>query len=158
MSIRQLSRLIGIAMIIVVSIATAAPAAADQLHHTTRSEFHPVADAPLKSGFVLNIHANGPNVFAHEVYSLKDAIPNTTFQMRINVHVDDLSCSEPPTVSLVVDEITTNGAGNATGDLIVPPELIDALGLRNVVGADQWDVLLDGEIIYRSDCAPGATD
>lgn len=154
---RHLSRP-SIVISIVILALSVAPVAADKTHHTTRSEFHAVADAPLKSGYVLNIHANGSNVFAHEVYSLNGAIPNETLQMRISIYVDDFTCSGAPIVSLVIDEITTNGAGNATGDVLVPPELIDALGLRNVRGADLWHVLLDGEIVYESECTPGATD
>ena len=40
------------------------PAAADQVYHTERLELVPVGGAPLQSGFVVNIHPNGPINFA----------------------------------------------------------------------------------------------
>jgi hypothetical protein len=44
-----------------------APALADAVYHSRHIELLPVGGTPLRSGFVENIHANGPNVFAREV-------------------------------------------------------------------------------------------
>jgi hypothetical protein len=151
-------RLVGLAMVAIVILMAAAPAAADQAHHTTRSTFHAVGDAPLRSGFIANIHANGPNVFAHEVYTLNGAMPNTTFQVVAHVYFDDLSCGGDPNVSLPVGDLTTNRAGNATGDIVLSLEAANALGFRNGTGADRWEILLDGEVIYQSDCVLAIAD
>jgi hypothetical protein len=42
-----------------------APASADSSYHTGHIALSPTAGAPLTSGFVQNIHANGKNVYAH---------------------------------------------------------------------------------------------
>ena len=42
--------------------ATVGIATADQAYHTEHLPLSPVADAPLKSGFVNNIHPHGPQV------------------------------------------------------------------------------------------------
>jgi hypothetical protein len=38
----------------------------------------PVAGAPLRSGFVQNIKAEGPHVYAHEIFVLNGAAPGAT--------------------------------------------------------------------------------
>lgn len=158
MTTRRISRLASIAMAAISIVVMMAPAAADQAHHTSRSEFHAVDDAPLRSGYILNIHANGPNVFAHEVYSLNGAIPNTTFQVVAHVYFDDLTCGGDPNVSLPIGDITTNNAGNATDDIVLSLDAANALGFRNVSGADLWQILLDGEVVYQSECTLATAD
>jgi len=59
-------RLIVIAATVVVALILAAGAAADSIYHATRIPLQGVADAP-GGGTVINIHANGPVVYAHEV-------------------------------------------------------------------------------------------
>jgi hypothetical protein len=158
MSARHGSRLVGLAMAAIVVLMVAAPAAADQAHHTTRSTFHAVGDAPLRSGVIVNIHADGPNVFAHEVYTLNGAVPTTTFQVVAHVYFVDLSCGGDPNVSLPIGELTTNRAGNAAGDIVLSLEAANALGFRNGTGADRWEILLDGEVVYASDCTLAIAD
>lgn len=159
MSARHVPLLVGLVMVTaIVVLMAAAPVAADQVHHTTRSAFHAAGDAPLRSGFIANIHANGPNVFAHEVYALNGAMPDTTFQVVAHVYIDDLSCGGDPYVSLPIGEITTNRAGNATDDIVLSLETANALGFRNGTGADRWEILLDGEVIYASDCTLAIAD
>jgi hypothetical protein len=53
-------------------------AAGDAVYHSHHVALHPVGGAPLRSGFVENIHPNGPQVYAHEVYVLNGAQPDTT--------------------------------------------------------------------------------
>jgi hypothetical protein len=158
MPARHGSRLVGLAMAAIVVLMAAAPAAADRAHHTTRSVFHTVGGAPLRSGFIANIHANGPNIFAHEVYTLNGAMPTTTFQVVAHVYFDDLSCGGAPNVSLPIGDLTTNRAGNATGDIVLSLEAANALGFRNGTGADRWEILLAGEVVYESDCVLAIAD
>src|SRR4029453_3553390 len=47
-----------------------APADCDSNYPPAHIALAPVGSAPLTSGFVENIHANGPNVYAHEIYQL----------------------------------------------------------------------------------------
>ena len=52
-------------------------------------------DAPLRSMFVENIHANGPNVFAHEQYVVNGAEPNTTYDVVLTISIGDPTCTNP---------------------------------------------------------------
>ena len=61
-------------------------AAADSVYHTEHLALRPVGDAPLRSGFVNNIKAQGPMVYAHEVYVLNGALPNETYTVTNNFH------------------------------------------------------------------------
>ena len=45
-------------------------------------------------GFVQNIHANGPNVYAHEQYVLNGANPKTTYRVVLNIFPGDLNVFE----------------------------------------------------------------
>ncbi len=53
----------GLALVVsAVALATFAPlAAADAVYHTEHLPLKPVGGAPLRSGFVQNIKAEGPN-------------------------------------------------------------------------------------------------
>ena len=67
--------------------ALAVPAAADAVYHSSHIPFAPIGEAPLRSGFVENIHANGPNVFAHEQYVVNGAEPNTTYDVVLTISI-----------------------------------------------------------------------
>ena len=62
-------RVMVIACAAVVPGVLAAGAAADAVYHTTRIPLREVGDAP-GGGTVVNIHTDGPVVYAHEVYLL----------------------------------------------------------------------------------------
>ncbi len=63
-----------------VVLGTLAPlAAADAVYHTEHLPLKPVGGAPLRSGFVQNIKAEGPNVYAHELFQVNGAVPSTTY-------------------------------------------------------------------------------
>ena len=48
--------------------------------------------APLRSGFVLNIKAQGPTIYAHEVYVLNGATPGETYTVTNNFYYADPEC------------------------------------------------------------------
>jgi hypothetical protein len=73
-------------------------ALADQVFHTSHAALHPVADAPLQSGFVNDIHSNGNVNSAHEVYHLNGALPDTTFQVQLVVYASQ-TCGESPIIA-----------------------------------------------------------
>ena len=63
--------------------------------------------------FVENIHANGPNVFAHEQYVVNGAEPNTTYSVALWIYAAGSgSCAGAPTVKFTTETFTTNAAGN----------------------------------------------
>ena len=129
--------------------AISAPAGADAVSHSAQIPLHAVADAPLRSGFVENIHANGPKVFAHEVYMVNGALPNTTFQVSIAVSLNDPTCTAAP-VSFDTATLTTNAAGSAKGQVFFTPE--GAAFLRNVSHGAIWTLSTGGVATYRTDC------
>src|SRR5438093_796892 len=63
-----------------VAFAVLTPiAAADAVYHTEHLDLAPVGAAPLRSGFVQNIKAEGPEIYAHEVFVLNGASPNAAY-------------------------------------------------------------------------------
>ena len=58
------------AAVCAIMVFCAGPAVADSVYHSGHYNLTAVNAAPLRSGFVENIHANGPNVYAHEQYVL----------------------------------------------------------------------------------------
>jgi len=59
-------------------------ASADGVYHSEHIALTPVGTQPLRTGFVENIHANGPVVFAMERYVLNGASPETNYQVALN--------------------------------------------------------------------------
>jgi hypothetical protein len=57
---------------------TGASAWGDAVYRSRHIALRPVGSAPLRSGFVENIHANGPTVYAMERYALVGAAPAAT--------------------------------------------------------------------------------
>jgi hypothetical protein len=89
-------------------------------------------------------------VFAHEVYVLAGALPNTTFSVSIAVYVDDTSCSTTP-VAFQTAELTTSAGGGGKADVFFTPE---AAGfLRHATHGAIWTLSVDGARVYRTDCA-----
>jgi hypothetical protein len=86
-----------------VGVALAMPAMAakaDQVYHSQHYDLSPVSGAPLRSGFVENIHANGPNVYAHENYVVNGASANTSYQVVLSIWTSNLTCSGNPDLQL----------------------------------------------------------
>jgi hypothetical protein len=130
-------------------VALALPAAADAVYHSDRIPFAPVGDAPLRSGFVENIHANGPNVFAHEQYVVNGAEPNTTYDVVLTVSIGDPTCTNP-SFAMTTATITTDAAGNATADHVFTTD--DAALLRGLLLGGIWQLVEGGTPIYTTGC------
>ena len=131
-------------------LATAPGAAADRFYHSQHLELQPVGASPLDSGFVENIHVNGPNVYGHEIYVLKGAAPNTTYQVTLLLYPFDPSCTTVPAV-VPTARLTTNGVGNGQADFVfrpgdVPPEI------RNATHGIRWTVTGPGSS-YETACS-----
>jgi hypothetical protein len=109
---RRVSSIVAVAAL-VTSLALAVPASADQAFHTQRIPLSPVADAPLKSGAVIDIHTQGPTIYAQERYVLIGAEVETTYQVTLLVY------SDPGCAALLFPiptaTMTTNTAGTRTG-------------------------------------------
>jgi hypothetical protein len=129
-----------LAMGLVAMTALPGPAArADQVYHSHHIALHPVGDEPLRSGFVENIHANGPMIFAHEIYVLNGAQPATAYQVTLNIFAFNPTCTGSPDLVLPTAAITTNRAGNGTSDAIFRPSDVPA-SLRHATHGVIWTV------------------
>jgi hypothetical protein len=120
-------------------------AAADQVYHTERLELTGVGGAP-GGGMVVNIHPNGPNVYAHEIYTLRNAVPGV-YQVSLNLFPTSLNCTGA-TVALPTATLTTNATGNGRADVKFTPE--DATAIRHMTFSISWTVV--GPATYVTDC------
>jgi len=132
--------------------AGAGPAAADATYHTERLAFVAVGGAPLRTGMVVNAHANGPQVYAHEQYTLVGAQPATAYQVLLLVDVDSPTCATVSELTLPTKVLTTNAAGNGTASAVFTPA--DAAGLRGLTVGGRWKVTLaeGGPVLYQTAC------
>lgn len=142
------------AFVAAVSAALLLPAyaAADRVYHSEHLPLVSVGGAPLHQGFVENIHPNGPQVFAHEIYSLKGALPNTTYQVFLLVHLGDPGCDASTATNFGFTDLTTSAGGNGTADRFIPTEDVP-LGIRDQTHGVRWEVRTPGgTLVYRTAC------
>jgi hypothetical protein len=132
--------------------ALSGPAArADQVYHSQHIALQPVGGTePLRSGFVENIHTNGPTIYAHEIYVLNGAAPATTYQVTLNIFVGDPACAGSAGVVIPTAPITTNAAGNGRADAAFTPS--DADGLRHATHGVIWTVSDSSGVRYTTGC------
>ncbi len=131
----------------VFSLLTVTGAAADRVYHTDQIPLVPVADAPLKSGHVINIHPNGPQVFARERYVLIGAESNAVYQVNLLLYPNEPEC-DGEAVVIPTAEIETNGVGNGTDQVVIPPA--DIGDLHDATHGVAWEVTLEGEAVYEA--------
>jgi hypothetical protein len=133
-----------------LTIGVSSTVSADRAYHTERVSLQAIDDAPLRSGSVVNIHANGPKVYAQERYLLNGALPNHEYEITLWVHVFDTDCSEPATPFFDV-LISTNAAGNGQAKApTIPPEAVADLEGEHGVN---WIVSHDGDTpVYETGC------
>lgn len=151
---RRVSSIVAVAAL-VTSLALAVPASADQAFHTQRIPLSPVADAPLKSGAVIDIHTQGPTIYAQERYILVGAEVETTYLVTLLVY------SDPGCAALLFPiptaTMTTNAAGNAHGKATFYPQ--DVEGLPRVTYYIDWQIRAQGgAVAYRTGCIPVMLD
>ena len=99
---------------------------ADQVFHSQRLSFS-LTDAgalnghpKLRSGHVVDIHANGPQIGALERYMINGAKPNTSYQVVLDVL--DGGCEGAPFGLIATDTLETKAQGNAQGQAVFTPE------------------------------------
>jgi len=139
-------RLLGVfALTATVAAMLATTAAADRVYHTERLELSGVGGAP-GGGMVVNVHPNGPEVYAHEIYVLRQAVPGT-YQVALTLYTDNLSCAGAGTV-IPTAMIETNAQGNGHADVKFTPE--DVEDLRGTTVSISWSVA--GPATYVTDC------
>jgi hypothetical protein len=138
-----------------VALAIPATAQADKVFHTLHAELVPVNGAPLRSGFVNDIHTNGVVNAAHERYQLNGALANTTYSVQILVYLFDTTCSTAPIV-IRTATLTTNGAGNAEGGADFPAA--PSGPLAGAAHGIRWQVLGPIGVAYQTGCETVTVD
>jgi hypothetical protein len=96
-------------------------ASADATYHSTHVPLAPAPGTSGGSGFVENVHADGPNVYAHEQYHLQGATANTSYTVTLHIYGPDTTCAAGPLVDVVSAVLTTNTAGSASGSHVFAP-------------------------------------
>jgi hypothetical protein len=137
--------------------ASAAPVLADQSFHTTRlpvaltSDGDAAGHPTLRAGQVVDIHANGPVVFAIENYLLNGAKPMTSYAVVLDFYFG--SCDGPlvfPFPNGVT--LTTDAEGNAQGQARLAPDAVDP-AFRDTDWGIVW-TFVDGSVAaYKTACA-----
>jgi hypothetical protein len=131
--------------------------AADQVYHSEHLVLSPVDNAPLRSGFVENSHANGPQIGAVERYVLNGASPNTSYQVTLQVYAFDPGCdggADPLPIPTSV--IQTNVSGNGSAKAVFVPE--DSAGFQGDHGI-RWEVsVVGGSVAYETICTTVTID
>ena len=131
-------------------MAGATSARGDAVYHSQHIALSPTGAAPLRSGFVENIHADGPNVFAHEQYVVNGAAPNTIYQVLLKAYPGDTTCSTSA-ITIPTALLETNVAGNGNAYHVFTPA--DAEGLHGLTLGGKW-VLMNGNTVeYATSCA-----
>ena len=133
--------------------------AADAVYHSDHVDFHPVDGAPLRSGFLENIHANGPQIYAVERYVLNGASPNTSYYINAVAYFSDPTCqpASPATPFPATHVISTNGAGNGTVKVVLAPDDVPpgfaglTIGIRSELSSG-GPVAEGGTVEYVSEC------
>jgi hypothetical protein len=134
---------------------TVVPAAlSDQVFHTSHAALHSVAGAPLRSGFVNDIHTSSPIDSAREEYHLSGAQPDTSYQVQLEIFPTP-DCAGAPFATVPTALLTTNGGGNGNANAVFPAGPPNNPPLQ--VGI-VWQFLLNGVPAYATDCVPVTVD
>ena len=142
------------AAVVAVALIAVPTAFADQLFHTSHAAVHSVAGAPLRSGFVNDIHTSGVVNSAHEEYHLNGAQPGTTYQVQLVIYPSQ-SCAGSPFLTIQSSLLTTDGAGNGNANFTFPAAAPNNPPLQ--VGI-VWQFLSNGVPVYATDCVPVTVD
>ena len=136
----------------VLAVGSLAPVArADSSFHSERIPLMSVSGTPLQSGFVVDIHTNGPTVYALERYVLNGAEPNTTYSVVSQVYLDP-TCGSNFFGAIPDATLQTNVAGNGEASNIIRPDLITEFGLHNTTLGIVWQVWSGETLAYQTSC------
>ncbi len=132
-----------------------ATAQADQVFHTTRYTLTSVVDGSAH-GSVIDIHTQGPRIYAQERYLLSKVRPGQTYVMNLYAY------SNPGCTDLVVPipgtaTMTANAAGIAHGATTFLPAAVE--GLPRTTYHLRWQVTdSTGAVVYQTACVAVALD
>jgi hypothetical protein len=147
--------LIGLSLLAALVLSWSPTAQADRDFHTTKYPLSSVADGSLH-GWVIDIHAEGPTIYAQERYQLRDVVPGEEYVMNLYAYSDSgcttLVVAVPGTATM-----TANIAGNARGATTFPPAAVE--GLPRTTYHLRWQVTDDnGTVLFQTDCVAVTLD
>ena len=122
--------------------ALAGAASADRVYHTHKIK---LTGGP-GWGTVINIHASGPRVFAHELYRLHHGTPGT-YQVALQIFPEATDCTGT-SFPIAGPTFTTNRVGNGHSGAKFTPE--DAAPIRHSTVSVIWT--FTGPATYASAC------
>lgn len=137
----------------VAALAAAPLATADAVYHSQHIALVPVGTSPLRTGFVENIHPNGPNVYAHEIYVLNGAAPDSTYAVTLHLFAGT-SCTTQ-IAAIRTTTFQTNRAGNGVGQAEFTPSQVTPL--RGGTYGIEWTIT-NGSDIYQTACSTVTLD
>ncbi len=145
---------LGLMVTVIASAVIVPAAAADSVYHTEMLPLAAVGGAPLRSGFVLNIKANGPTIYAHEIYVLDGAVPGETYTVTNNFYDADRCVGDFFPIDTAL--MTTGPRGNARADVFFVPADVEGLeGIHGVI----WTMRdSDGDLAYQTTCTAVTLD
>ena len=142
-------------------LATTTSAFADQTFHSVRLPLAPVGESPLRNGYIIDSHANGPVIYANEEYHLSGATPNTTYVVEYLVTGAPFGTAVCGSGAFPFPNgatVHTDANGNGNSHLKIPPSLVTGLGLHHTVLGLTWVFLTGGTPAYHTLCIPVALD
>jgi hypothetical protein len=152
---RKTTRRLGCAVLLAAAVFTPA-ALADRVYHSEHLELTPVGAAPLRSGVVQNIKAEGPKVYAHEVYVLNGAVRNAAYTVTRDFFFQDPECDGNLVFHEDVATLETNRSGNGRDNIVVTPEQV--AGFEGVHGV-MWTIRNSaGALVYQTACTAVTLD
>jgi len=131
-----------------VVLALVSAAVADDVYHSEHMPLTPVGPAPLRTGFVENIHADGPRVYAQEVYVLNGALPDADFDVHLLAYPFDPACAGAA-ADFGFTTLTTNRAGNGRAKRLIRPADVPA-ELRGATHGIRWEVRAGSATVYAT--------
>ena len=113
----------------------------------------------LRSGFVEDIHVNGPNIYAKEIYVLNGAKPGTAYQVSLHIYAHDTTCKAVSTDDLqaTTATITTNAVGDGKAQAVFQPSGVPP-ALRNGTRGVIWTVSDSSGVAFNTSCTAVALD
>ena len=141
-------------VVALIALAVAPAALADAVYHTERLTLEPMRGVQ-GTGMIVNVHPNGPRVYAHEMYQLRHAAPDTTYDVELWFYPFDEICTSG--VFFGSTPLTTNRAGNGQSDRFITPEMIPG-GVRGATHGVRWIVTLSGVPQYETRCTSVTLD
>jgi hypothetical protein len=155
----MLRALFALAVAALLAVAFTPAAHADAVFHTVQSPLARISASsdPLQSGWVVDVHMNGPVNYTHEEYHLIGALPNATYNVLLNLYPASATCAVGPVVPMPSAAISTNTSGNGNADLVLPPSAVPP-SLHGATIGIIWQVLRGGAVQYQTSCVAVSLD